>query len=71
MGEPKRPDVVADWSNVWCPNDAVAIGCPLADDWADGLADLAVINARGRAHSSVEYLSHTEAARPIGSHLAH
>ncbi|MFI0508267.1 hypothetical protein RKD19_000310 [Streptomyces canus] len=52
-------------------DDAVAIGCPLADDWADCLADLAVINARGRAHSIVEYLSHTEAARPIGSRLTH
>jgi V8-like Glu-specific endopeptidase len=70
VGGPKRPDVVADWSNVWCPNDAVAIGCPLADDWADGLADLAVINARDRAHSIVEYLSHTEVARSIGSRLA-
>ncbi|WP_329224192.1 serine protease [Streptomyces canus] len=70
VGGPKRPDVVGDWSNVWCPNDAVAIGCPLADDWADGLADLAVINARDRAHSIVEYLSHTEVARSVGSRLA-
>ncbi|MDQ0585128.1 trypsin-like serine peptidase [Streptomyces rishiriensis] len=70
VGGPKRPDVVADWLNVWCPNDAVAIGCPLADDWADGLTDLAVINARDRAHSIVEYLSHTEVARSVGSRLA-
>ncbi|MDH6553886.1 endonuclease G [Streptomyces sp. SAI-117] len=70
VGGPKRPYVVGDWSNVWCPNDPVAIGCPLADNWADGLSDLAVINARDRAHSIVEYLSHTEAARSIGSRLA-
>lgn len=70
VGGPKRPDMVADWGNVWCPNDAVAIGCPLADDWADGLTDLAVINARDRAHSIVEYLSHSEVARSVGSSLA-
>ncbi|MET8164492.1 serine protease [Streptomyces sp. NPDC005329] len=69
VGGPKRPDTVADWFNVWCPNDAVAIGCPLADDWADGLTDLAVINARDRAHSIVEYLSHAEVARSVGSRL--
>ncbi|WP_405968431.1 serine protease [Streptomyces sp. NBC_00015] len=70
VGGPERPDMVADWGNVWCPNDAVSIGCPLADDWADGLTDLAVINARDRAHSIVEYLSHTEVARSVGSRLA-
>ncbi|MFD9434275.1 hypothetical protein [Streptomyces sp. NPDC060002] len=70
VGGPKRPDTVADWFNVWCPNDAVAIGCPPADDWADGLTDLAVINARDRAHSIVEYLSHTEVARSAGGRLA-
>ncbi|WP_371667180.1 serine protease [Streptomyces sp. NBC_00289] len=69
VGGPKRPNIVADWLNVWCPNDAVAIGCPLGDDWADGLSDLAVVNARDRAHSIVEYLSHAEVARSIGSHL--
>ncbi|MFM9696958.1 trypsin-like serine peptidase [Streptomyces europaeiscabiei] len=69
VGGPKRPDVVADWLNVWCPTDAVAIGCPLGDDWADGLSDLAVVNARDRAHSIVEYLAHPDVARSIGSHL--
>ncbi|MDX2677051.1 hypothetical protein [Streptomyces soliscabiei] len=69
VGGPKRPDNVADWLNVWCPTDAVAIGCPLGDDWTDGLSDLAVVNARDRAHSIVEYLSHTEAARAIGGRL--
>ncbi|MFD4501620.1 trypsin-like peptidase domain-containing protein [Streptomyces sp. NPDC058457] len=69
VGGPKRPDIVADWFNAWCPTDAVAIGCPLGDDWADGLSDLAVVNARDRAHSIVEYLAHAEVARSIGSHL--
>ncbi|MEU5595229.1 serine protease [Streptomyces sp. NPDC020298] len=69
VGGPKRPDKVVDWLNAWCPTDAVAIGCPLADDWADGLMDLAVLNARDRAHSIVEYLSHAEVASGIGKHL--
>ncbi|MEU6549249.1 serine protease [Streptomyces sp. NPDC046915] len=69
IGGPKRPDKVVDWLNAWCPTDAVAIGCPLADDWADGLMDLAVLNARDRAHSIVEYLSHAEVASGIGKHL--
>ncbi|MFC4502370.1 MULTISPECIES: trypsin-like serine peptidase [Streptomyces] len=69
VGGPKRPNIVADWLNVWCPTDGVAIGCPLGDDWADGLSDLAVVNARDRAHSIVEYLSHAKVAGSIGSHL--
>ncbi|MFH8800741.1 trypsin-like serine peptidase [Streptomyces sp. NPDC017936] len=69
VGGPKRPDKVADWFNVWCPTDPVTIGCPLGDDWADGLTDLAVLNARDRAHHIVEYLAHAEAARSIGSRL--
>ncbi|GHB77062.1 hypothetical protein GCM10010377_79250 [Streptomyces viridiviolaceus] len=68
-GGPKRPDAVADWLNAWSPSDAVAIGCPLAGDWADALTDVAVINARDRAHSVVEYLSHHEVAGEIGHHL--
>ncbi|MFC3346521.1 trypsin-like serine peptidase [Streptomyces echinoruber] len=70
VGGPKRPDVVADWLNAWSPADAVAIGCPLADDWADGLTDVAVVNARDRAHSIAEYLSHPEVAGEIGRRLA-
>ncbi|MFF4014805.1 trypsin-like peptidase domain-containing protein [Streptomyces sp. NPDC001843] len=69
IGGAKRPDKVVDWLNAWCPTDAVAIGCPLADDWADGLVDIAVLNARDRAHSIVEYLSHAEVASGIGKHL--
>ncbi|MFD7135092.1 trypsin-like serine peptidase [Streptomyces sp. NPDC059894] len=69
-GGPRNPKKVADWLNAWCPTDAVAIGCPLADDWVDGPTDLAVVNARGRAHSIVEYLAHADVARSIGSRLA-
>lgn len=68
LGGPKRPDGRAPWFNVWCPTDAVAIGCPLADTWkGDGeLTDLAVTNARDRAHDIDEYLIHPEVAAEIG-----
>ncbi|MGV9527641.1 trypsin-like serine peptidase [Streptomyces cellulosae] len=68
-GGPRRPGRVADWLNAWCPTDPVAIGCPLGDDWPDGPADLAVVNARDRAHDIVEYLAHAEVARSIGDRL--
>ncbi|MGA5116516.1 hypothetical protein [Streptomyces pseudogriseolus] len=51
------------------PTDPVAIGCPLGDDWPDGPADLAVVNARDRAHDIVEYLAHAEVARSIGDRV--
>ncbi|WP_449338807.1 hypothetical protein [Streptomyces chartreusis] len=70
IGGPKRPKVVTDWLNAWCPTDAVTIGCPLHDHWEFGATDIAVANARDRAHSIEEYLSHAEVARPIGSGLA-
>ncbi|WP_406416607.1 hypothetical protein OH809_38265 [Streptomyces sp. NBC_00873] len=69
-GGPISPEEVADWLNAWCPTDAVAVGCLLADDWADSPTDLAVGNARDRAHSIGEYLSHAAVARSIGSRLA-
>ncbi|MFE1299368.1 trypsin-like serine peptidase [Streptomyces sp. NPDC058731] len=69
IGGPKRPDVVADWLNWWSPSDAVAIGCPLADEWAGAVTDVAVLNAHDRAHDIAEYLSHPEVAGEIGSHL--
>ncbi|MFJ4616636.1 trypsin-like serine peptidase [Streptomyces sp. NPDC088812] len=69
-GGPRSPEKMADWLNAWCPTDPVAIGCPLAHAWADGPTDLAVVNARDRAHSIVEYLAHADVARPIGSRLA-
>ncbi|MFF7974302.1 trypsin-like peptidase domain-containing protein [Streptomyces sp. NPDC007905] len=66
---PKRPDVVADWLNAWSPSDAVAIGCPLADEWAGTVTDVAVVNARDRAHNIAEYLAHPEVAGEIGGRL--
>ncbi|MEV5884847.1 serine protease [Streptomyces sp. NPDC052020] len=66
---PQRPDQVADWLNVWCPADPVAIGCPLGDDWADGLTDLTVVNPHDRVHKINEYLSHAEVATSIAGSL--
>ncbi|GAA3367601.1 hypothetical protein GCM10020367_66320 [Streptomyces sannanensis] len=66
VGGPKRPERVAHWLNAWCPTDAVAIGCPLGDSWKGELTDLAVANARDRAHSIEEYLGHPEVASTIG-----
>ncbi|MDT0344534.1 serine protease [Streptomyces litchfieldiae] len=70
-GGPRRPERVGQWVNVWCPADAVTIGCPLADDWHGELTDLAVSNARERAHSIREYLSHRQAAEVIGRRPDH
>ncbi|WP_432144797.1 trypsin-like serine peptidase [Streptomyces sp. bgisy084] len=64
-GGPKRPERVNHWLNAWCPTDAVAIGCPLGDSWRDELTELAVANARDRAHNIEEYLSHPEVAGAI------
>ncbi|GAA2428963.1 hypothetical protein GCM10010405_09630 [Streptomyces macrosporus] len=67
---PERPARVVRWLNVWCPTDAITIGCPLGDGWKDELTDRAVTNARGRAHSIQEYLSHPDVAEVIGARLA-
>ncbi|MBR8643623.1 trypsin-like peptidase domain-containing protein [Streptomyces tuirus] len=66
---PHRPPKVRDWVNVWCPTDAVAIGCPLEDERWGKLTQLAVSNGRDRAHKIEEYLSHPGAAGAIGSVL--
>ncbi|WP_406251984.1 serine protease [Streptomyces atratus] len=66
VGGPKRPERVAHWLNAWCPTDAVAIGCPLGARWQGELTDLAVANARDRAHSIEEYLGQQEVATRIG-----
>ncbi|WP_030232483.1 trypsin-like serine peptidase [Streptomyces sp. NRRL S-455] len=66
---PHRPPRVRDWVNVWCPTDAVAIGCPLEDERWGKLTQLAVSNGRDRAHKIEEYLSHPGAAGAIGSVL--
>ncbi|MFD7967298.1 trypsin-like serine peptidase [Streptomyces clavifer] len=65
---PKRPEKVRQWVNAWCPTDAVAIGCPLENAWGK-LIDLAVANARDRAHHIEEYLAHPDVATAIGGAL--
>ncbi|MFI8830289.1 trypsin-like serine peptidase [Streptomyces afghaniensis] len=66
---PHRPPKVRDWVNVWCPTDAVAVGCPLEDERWGKLTQLAVQNGRDRAHKIEEYLAHTGPAREIGTVL--
>ena len=66
---PHRPPRVRDWVNVWCPTDAVAIGCPLEDERWGKLDQLAVPNGRDRAHKIDEYLAHAGPAREIGTVL--
>ncbi|HET9379586.1 MAG TPA: serine protease [Streptomyces sp.] len=58
------------WVNAWCPTDAVATGCPLAALYEGRPTDLAVVNARGRAHHIEEYLMHDEVAAEIGRRVA-
>lgn len=66
---PHRPARVHDWVNVWCPNDGVAIGCPLEDERWGKLTQPVAPNGRERAHDIDEYLGHPEAAGPVGSVL--
>ena len=68
-GGPKRPDRVRDWLNAWCPADAVAIGCPLRDDWGDRLSEVITNNPKDRAHSIEEYLADGRVAAAIGATL--
>ncbi|MEU3887323.1 serine protease [Streptomyces sp. NPDC029041] len=66
---PHQPPRVRNWVNVWCPTDAVAIGCPLEDERWGKLDQLAVPNGRERAHKMEEYLGHPGPAREIRSVL--
>ncbi|MER7477152.1 serine protease [Streptomyces sp. NPDC126510] len=66
---PHQPHRVRNWVNVWCPTDAVAIGCPLEDERWGKLDQLAVPNGRERAHKIEEYLGHPGPAREIRSVL--
>ncbi|GIE34042.1 hypothetical protein Ait01nite_070870 [Actinoplanes italicus] len=63
---PARP--VGSWVNAWTPADAVAIGCPLSDDWPQAV-DVVTANADGRAHDIAEYLSDARVAQAIGTAL--
>ena len=68
-GGPQRPDRVRDWLNAWCPADAVAIGCPLRDDWGDRLSEVVTNNPKDRAHSIEEYLADSRVAAAVGAAL--
>jgi endonuclease G, mitochondrial len=68
-GGPRRPDRVGGWLNAWCPADAVAIGCPLRDDWGDRLTEVITDNPKDRAHSIEEYLADGRVAAAIGAAL--
>jgi endonuclease G len=68
-GGPRRPDRVGSWLNAWCPADAVAIGCPLRDDWGDRLTEVITDNPKDRAHSIEEYLADGRVAAAIGAGL--
>ena len=68
-GGPRRPDRVGGWLNAWCPADAVAIGCPLRDDWGDRLTEVITDNPKDRAHSIEEYLADGRVAAAIGTAL--
>ncbi|MET9551033.1 serine protease [Streptomyces sp. NPDC006627] len=66
---PRRPERVRHWVNVWCPTDAVAIGCPLAETGWGRLTQLAVTNCSDCAHDIEEYLTHADVAAEIGGAL--
>jgi endonuclease G, mitochondrial len=66
---PNRPQRIGHWLNAWCPADAVAIGCPLHDDWRGQLDEIAVDNPKERAHSITDYLSHHPVARGVAEAL--
>jgi len=43
---------VGDWLNAWCPADAVAIGCPLRDDWGEQLTEVVTDSPKERCTAS-------------------
>lgn len=67
--ELRRPATVQRWVNVWCPGDAVAIGCPLRPTWGDGLNEIVTNNANDRVHDITEYLGDPAVAAVIGAAL--
>jgi hypothetical protein len=69
VGGPHRPDRVGGWLNAWCPADAVAIGCPLGDDWGERVIEVITNNPKDRAHSIEEYLADRRVADAIGTTL--
>lgn len=65
LGGPRPPEV-GRWLNAWCPADAVAIGCPLAQTWGSGVEDVQTEKTGESAHSIVEYLADLRVASAIG-----
>ncbi len=68
-GGPHRPRSVSSWFNAWAPADAVAIGCPLRDQWTGVTGEASVDNTRDLAHNIDEYLAHPEVAGAIAERL--
>jgi len=66
---PNRPERIRRWLNAWCAADAVAIGCPLRDDWRGQLDEIAVDNPKERAHSITDYLAHHPVAHAVAEGL--
>jgi pimeloyl-ACP methyl ester carboxylesterase len=62
-GGPHRPQRVGAWLNAWCAPDAVAIGCPLRDDWGSAVREVMTNNHNDRAHDIAEYLADPRVAR--------
>lgn len=62
-GGPRHPERVGAWLNAWCAPDAVAIGCPLRDDWGSGVREVVTNNHKDRAHDIAEYLADPRVAR--------
>ena len=65
VGGPVHPGQVDVWTNAWAAADAVAIGCPLHDDWPQ-VRDVLCPNRKDRAHDITQYLSHASVAAEIG-----
>jgi endonuclease G len=66
---PNRPARIRRWVNAFCAPDPVAIGCPLADDWAGQIEEVVTKNPRERAHNMEEYLADARVARRISQAL--
>lgn len=69
-GGPHCPQRVSSWANAWAPADAVAIGCPLRDQWTGVTGEFSVDNPRDAAHDIDKYLAHPEVAGAIAERLA-
>jgi len=66
---PNRPTRVGRWVNAFSAPDPVAIGCPLADDWAGQIEEFVTSNPKERAHNMEEYLADARVAGRISQSL--